>query len=100
MKRIDPHLRMLLILIGVNVVFAAVTSAAYIDPATTSYVIQIIAGIVIAGGTAIGIIRSKLRRKMKKNTDEAQPAVRENKSKQGGVITSEDLLSDDEEDEN
>ena len=38
---------------------------AYIDPATTSYLIQIGVGIVIALGTAIGIFRSKIKKALK-----------------------------------
>lgn len=37
---------------------------AYIDPATTSYVIQIAAGIIIAGGATVGILWNKFRRKL------------------------------------
>ena len=39
------------------------TSAlAYIDPATTSYVVQIIAGVFLAGGAAVGIYWHKIKR--------------------------------------
>lgn len=34
---------------------------AYIDPATTSYLIQIVAGVFIAGGAAVGIFWKKIR---------------------------------------
>ena len=37
------------------------TALAYIDPASTSYIVQIIAGLFIAGGAAIGIYRHKIR---------------------------------------
>lgn len=36
---------------------------AYIDPSTTSYIIQIVVGAVIAGGAAIGYYWRKLRKK-------------------------------------
>lgn len=36
-------------------------SYAYIDPATTSYLIQIVAGVFIAGGAAIGIFWKRIR---------------------------------------
>ena len=42
------------------------TAAMYIDPATTSYIIQIGAGVVIALGTVIGIFWSKIKRVFKK----------------------------------
>ena len=38
---------------------------AYIDPATTSYVVQIIAGLVLAGGAAVGIYWHKIKRVLK-----------------------------------
>ncbi|WP_044975731.1 hypothetical protein [Ruminococcus sp. HUN007] len=70
-------------------------TVAYIDPATTSYFIQIITGVVIAVGTFAGIFWSKLRRKFKKNkNDEPTPVSKNNKGK-GGVITADDLMSDD-----
>ena len=70
-------------------------TALYIDPATTSYVIQIVAGIVIACGTAFGIIWNKIKRKAKKNNGAEQTAAIKNKVKKGGVVTAEDLMSDD-----
>lgn len=80
--------------------FMEINAAAYIDPATTSYVIQIVAGIVIACGTGIGILWSKIRRKIsKKNGEEApKPAnLKTDADGQGTVVTADDLLSDDEE---
>lgn len=37
------------------------TAQAYIDPATTSYVIQIVAGVVIACGAAVGVFWKKIK---------------------------------------
>ena len=37
-------------------------AAMYIDPATTSYIIQIVIGVVIALGTVMGIFWSKIKR--------------------------------------
>ena len=48
------------------------TVHAYVDPATTSYVVQIIAGIVIACGTGIGIFWNRMRRKVKKKKEDAK----------------------------
>lgn len=80
--------------------FMGVNVYAYIDPATTSYVIQIAAGIVIACGTGIGIIWSKIRRKLsKKDGEEAsKPAnLKTDADEKGKVVTADDLLSDEEE---
>lgn len=73
---------------------------AYIDPATTSYVIQIVVGIVIACGTGIGILWSKIKRKLSKKNgeDTANSAnLKTDADEQGKVVTADDLLSDDEE---
>ena len=45
---------------------------AYIDPATTSYVVQIIAGIVLAGGAAVGIYWHKIKRFLKNRKKDKQ----------------------------
>lgn len=37
------------------------TAHAYIDPAATSYIVQIVAGIVIACGVAVGVFWKKIR---------------------------------------
>lgn len=80
--------------------FMGVNVYAYIDPATTSYVIQIVAGVVIACGTGIGILWSKIRRKLsKKDVEEtSKPSnLKTDADEQGAVVTADDLLSDDEE---
>lgn len=76
--------------------FTGYTVSAYIDPATTSYVIQIVVGIVIACGTAIGIFWNKIKRKFKKKDSKAEPAAspKTDDNDKGGVITAEDLLDD------
>lgn len=72
----------------------------YIDPATTSYVIQIVAGIVIAIGAGAGIFWSKLKRALfkKKNASQNDPEMNmaklsENDGKD--VLKAEDLLDED-----
>ena len=40
---------------------------AYVDPATLTYVIQIVAGIVIAGGVAIGAYGRKIKKFFQKD---------------------------------
>lgn len=77
--------------------FMEIHVSAYIDPATTSYVIQIAAGIVIACGTGIGIVISKLRRKLKKKDETAAPVnLRTDTEGEGEVMTAADLLDDEE----
>lgn len=71
--------------------------AAYIDPATSSYIIQIAVGVVIACGTAFGIVWNKMRRKFKKKSPDAETPVMNIKTddSQGAVIKADDLLGDD-----
>ena len=48
------------------------TALAYIDPSAMTFIIQIIAGVVIAAGAAVGFYWRRLKRalKKKKNVDE------------------------------
>ena len=81
--------------------FTAMTSqsALYIDPATTSYIIQIGAGILIALGTFFGIFWSKIKRAFKKKDEKVEAIdAAELKALHDGekdVITADDRLSDD-----
>lgn len=44
----------------------SMTALAYIDPATTSYLIQIVAGVVIAAGATVGIFWKKIKMSFRK----------------------------------
>lgn len=66
---------------------------AYLDPATTSYVIQIVAGLVIAVGTVLGIYRNKIKRLFKKKT-ETPPPVEKPEDAAKETITADDILND------
>lgn len=72
---------------------------AYFDPATTSYVITIISAVVVACGTAAGIIFNKLKRRIKKKNAAEEEAPQNilpaNAESENVVITAEDLLSED-----
>lgn len=48
-----------------------VSSAAYIDPSAMTYIIQIIAGVVIAAGAAFGLYWRRIKRFFTKNKDNA-----------------------------
>lgn len=60
-------------------ILAAITLSvnvnAYLDPSTTTYLIQIIAGVFIAAGATAGIVWHKLKRAVKKKntTEEIRP---------------------------
>lgn len=73
------------------------TAAVYIDPATTSYIIQIVVGILVAVGTTVGIFWNKIRRRVKKNGNTDKPAVKRER-KGGGTLSADELLKDDSED--
>ena len=80
------------------VMTATAASAAYIDPATTGYVVQIIAGVVIACGTALAIFWNKITRKFRKEmaAEDSVQNLREADMADGAVVTASDLLGDDE----
>lgn len=74
----------------------SITCYAYIDPASTSYIIQIGAGIVIALGTVIGICWNKITRlfKKKNTTDDATGPAITNDADEKEIITADDLMDD------
>ena len=63
-------------------------AAAYIDPATTSYVLELIVGAVVVGGAALGYYWRKIRNKVSRNEEKA-----------AGVSVEEQLSGLDDEDE-
>ncbi len=52
-------------------------ASAYIDPSTATYLVQIIAGVLIAAGSVAGFLWHKLKRAVKKKNkpDEAVPSA-------------------------
>lgn len=49
----------------------------YIDPSVTTYVIQIVAGVIIAGGAVISVVWRKAKKKINKTLN-----IDENKGKE------------------
>ena len=49
----------------------------YIDPSVTNYVIQIVAGVIIAGGAVISVVWRKAKKKINKTLN-----IDENKGKE------------------
>ncbi|MCR5075711.1 MAG: hypothetical protein K6A79_07925 [Ruminococcus sp.] len=77
-------------------------AAMYIDPASTSLIIQIVAGVVITVGTVLGIYWRKVKSAVKKKSGAEETAPKaEIKGAEAGndVITASDLLDDDDDDE-
>lgn len=50
-----------------GMVFFSSNSNAYIDPSAMTYIVQVVAGIVIAGGAAFAFYFKKIKRKIKKS---------------------------------
>ena len=63
-------------------------ASAYIDPATTSYVLELIVGAVVVGGAALGYYWRKIRNKVNKSDEQ-----------KSGVSVEEQLSGLDDEDE-
>ena len=49
-------------------------ASAYIDPATTSYVLELIVGAVVVGGAALGYYWRKIKNKVSKKEQKASGA--------------------------
>ena len=65
--------------------FLMASAQAYLDPAATSYIIQVISGVVIACGVAVGIFWKKIRlffRKIKMKNLQRKIATKGNKDSQ------------------
>ncbi len=74
-------------LFGTGMLLFGLNAKAYIDPSVTTYVIQAVAGIAIAVGTALGVY---LRRAKKKVSEKL--GIDENRNKE---VESDDLGVDD-----
>lgn len=75
---------------------------AYLDPATTSYLLAIISGVVVAVGTTFGIFFNKIKRKFKKNDDTEELSQEEGyeySAGQGVVLSAADLFDDEDGDD-
>ncbi|MBP5361726.1 MAG: hypothetical protein J6Y71_01660 [Ruminococcus sp.] len=77
------------------------TKLAYLDPSSTTLIIQIVAGVVITVGTVLGIYWRKMKNAVKKKNPEDSTPAAEMKGADDGkdVITADDLLDDDDEDD-
>ncbi|MBO7395988.1 MAG: hypothetical protein J6U16_07725 [Ruminococcus sp.] len=79
---------------------SAAAKLAYLDPSSTTLIIQIVAGVVITVGTVLGIYWRKMKNAVKKKKPDDNAPAAEMKGADDGkdVITADDLL-DDEDDE-
>lgn len=82
--------------IALSAALEAFRGAMYIDPASTSLIIQIVAGVAISVGAVLGIYWGKVKRAVKKKSGEEAPAAEMKGADDGkDVITAADLLDDD-----
>jgi len=61
MKRLLGGLGIFTVYMFLTTLMLSATAFAYIDPAATSYIVQIVAGVVIACGVAVGIFWKKIK---------------------------------------
>lgn len=64
MKKAIKILALAAALIGTTALMCGVTASAYIDPSVMTYLIQAIAGVVIAVGAAVGIYFRRAKKKL------------------------------------
>lgn len=77
------------------ILFGTIESFAYLDPSTSTYVIQIVAGGVIAAGTAVGIYFHKIKKAVtgNKGAHPSQKAGNKQNVGEGKTLTAEDILA-------
>lgn len=61
MKKILRNTGLFSVYLLLTTIMLSSTALAYIDPAATSYIVQIVAGVVIALGVTVGIFWKKIR---------------------------------------
>lgn len=85
-------------------VMLAQSCFAYIDPAASTLIYQILAGVVLVLGSTIGIFWSRIKRKFIKKEAGDEPLKQEVNLRKAGdseeklIITADDLLNDDDAD--
>lgn len=57
---------------GLGMLFFSTTSNAYIDPSAMTYIVQVVVGIVIAGGAAFAFYFKKMKRKIKRKVEDVK----------------------------
>lgn len=75
--------------------FGTLESLAYLDPSTSTYLIQIVAGGLIAAGTAIGIFFHKFKKTVtgKRGTRPANKTAYGKDMAEGKTLSAEDILA-------
>jgi len=61
MKRALQNFGVFIVYFMLMTLVLSTTAYAYIDPAATSYIVQIVAGVVIASGVAVGVFWKRIK---------------------------------------
>ncbi|MHC1786952.1 MAG: hypothetical protein AB9880_07820 [Christensenellales bacterium] len=68
------------------------TANAYIDPSATTYIVQIVVGIVIAGGAALGFYLKRIKKGLRKKN--AKPVNPDRRDNNGSSVVDDDEFSE------
>ena len=77
------------------IIFAGVSVSpifAYLDPGTTTYLIQIVAGAAITIATVAGIYWHKIKKAVKGKKDDSVKATTTNPAEEGKTFSAEDIM--------
>lgn len=55
-----------------GMLFFSTTSNAYIDPSAMTYIVQVVVGVIIAGGAAFAFYFKKMKRRLKRKVDDGR----------------------------
>ena len=86
-----------LLTISMVICFTMLTSLnsfAYLDPSTSTYIIQIVVGGIVAAGTAVGIFWYKIKKAVtKKGANAPAKSSTIDPAKEGKTLSAEDIMA-------
>ena len=86
MKKFERIFLLLMFMLSLNIIFCS-TAFAYIDPSTTTFIVQAVAGVAVAVGAVFTIWWRKAKKKVQKTLGIDENA---NKKQEADVIEDED----------
>lgn len=86
MKKSERIFLLLMFMLSLNIIFCS-TAFAYIDPSTTTFIVQAVAGVAVAVGAVFTIWWRKAKKKVQKSLGIDENA---NKKQEADVIEDED----------
>ncbi len=97
MKKISTLMKFCSVFV-LGMIFFSSTANAYIDPSAMTYIVQIIVGIVVAGGAAFAFTFRKLKRKItRKKDDVSEQDNYDNNTSDSDVYDDDEFDLDDDE---